>query len=332
MRTFYRKKSNCQNCQYPLLDNYNFCPHCGQDNSDKLVPFSTLVSEFFSNLIGYDSKLARSVKPFLWKPGYLTNEFIAGRRASYIHPLRLYFVISFFYFFALTLAYKQTTDTASANSKEQTSPATDVDVDDLPTGVNITTNPDSLRRDNREEIDIFGKSFSIDFLKDKRTTDAQVVDSLGWKQTAINRYMAHQVIKFARADSQSIGAYFREYLLNKASLLMFFMLPIFALLLKLFYLRRKRYYVEHLTFSLHIHAFAFLVLLLMMVVEKIWSNDWIGTIAFLGIIVYGVVAARNVYRQSWAKTVFKGFLLFIPYTICVSLITTIAIIIAGLIY
>jgi hypothetical protein len=246
--------------------------------------------------------------------------------------LRLYFVISFFYFFALTLAYKQPADAASTSSSKQTADATEVDGEDLPTGVNITINPDSLRRDKEDEITIFDKSFSIDFLKDKRTTNAQVVDSLGWKQTAINQYMAHQIIKFTRADSQSIGAYFRDYLLNKASILMFFMLPIFALLLKLFYIRRKRYYVEHLTFSLHIHAFAFLILLLMMAVEKIWSSDWIVNIAFLSIMVYGVVAAKKVYKQSWLKTAFKGFILFIPYTICFSLLTTIAVIIAGLIY
>jgi RNA polymerase subunit RPABC4/transcription elongation factor Spt4 len=332
MRTLYRKKAYCQNCQYPLLDTYNFCPHCGQDNSDKLVPFSTLVTEFFGNLIGYDSKFSRTIKPFLFKPGELTNEFIQGRRASYMHPLRLYFIISFFYFFALTLAYKQDTNLVSFGAGKPAAGASEQEINNTIDGLNVTLDPDSLNRQNGGEATIFGKSLSVDFLKDKRTTDAQVVDSLGWKQNAVNRYLVRQGIKFARSDSKSIGTYFSEYMLSKASILMFFMLPIFALLLKLIYLRRKRYYVEHITFSLHIHAFAFLILLLMLIAERLWVNEWIGNLAAVTIIVYGVVAARKVYRQSWIKTIVKGFLLFIPYTLCFSLLAIIGIIIGGLVY
>lgn len=332
MRTFYRKKSSCQNCQYPLLDNYNYCPNCGQENSEKLVSFSTLIIEFFSNIIAYDSKLGRTVKPFLFKPGYLTNEFITGKRAKYMHPLRLYFIISFFHFFAVTLVFQQNLNTVSSATNEQTSSTEKEQNDELPSGTNVTINPDSLARENEGEVAIFNKSFSMKFLKDKRTTETQVIDSLGWKQTIINRYIIKQIIKFARSDSKSIGKYFRDYMLNKGSVLMFFMLPIFALLLKLVYVRRKRYYVEHLIFSLHIHSFAFLALLPIILFKKIWANDWFFRIAIFIILTYGAIAARNVYRQTWIKTLIKGFLLFVSYCLCFALVATIAVIIAGLIY
>jgi hypothetical protein len=333
MRISQRKKSYCQNCHYPLTDNYNFCPHCGQENTEKLAAFSTLVYEFFSNLIAYDSRLTRTIRPFLFKPGFLTNEFIAGKRMMYMHPLRLYFIVSFFYFFAFTLAYRQDNNVDSFGDGENI--AGSATQDRKANGVsapNITTNPDSLVREKPEEVSIFNNTFTIDFLKDKRTTEAQVVDSMGWKQTLINRYIVRQAIKFARSDEKSIGTYFSEYMLDKASLLMFLMLPIFALLLKLIYLRRKRYYVEHLTFSLHIHSFAFLILLLLIVCERLFAADWFAKAAILLIFIYGAVAARNVYKQTWIKTLLKGILLFIPYTICFAIITTVAMVIAGLIY
>jgi hypothetical protein len=332
MRLAQRKKTYCQNCHYPLAETYNFCPHCGQENSDKRVAFNTLVQEFFANYIAYDSRLARTIMPFLFKPGLLTNEFVEGRRTKYMHPLRLYFIVSFFYFFAFTLAYKEDSSLVSAGSTENTSSAADQDDPDEEAGLNVTTNPDSLVRGEKEQVSLFNKSFSMDFLKDKRTTEAQVIDSLEWKQTFINRYIVKQGIKFARLDAKSIGTYFSDYLLNKASLLMFFMLPIFAMLLKLVYVRRKRYYVEHLTFSLHIHSFAFFMLLLMLLLERMFVSEWIANTAAIIILLYGVIAARKVYKQSWIKTLIKGFLLFIPYTICFGIISTIAVIIGGLIY
>jgi hypothetical protein len=62
------------------------------------------------------------------------------------------------------------------------------------------------------------------------------------------------------------------------------------------------------------------------------ASDWLARTAVILILVYGLVAARKVYRQSWIKTILKGFLLFVPYTICFGILTTLAIIIAGLIY
>lgn len=337
MRIARRKKSYCQNCEYPLLENYNFCPNCGQENTEKLVSFGTLVSEFFSNYIAYDSKLARTIRPFLLQPGFLTNAFNSGQRVKYMHPLRLYFIVTFFYFFVLTLVIKQETDTFSGGSNNKsTSSVREENVDNTAPGINITTNPDSLKRkDNLTTI--FDKSFSTDFLSNERTTDAQVVDSLGWKQTVVNRYVAKQVIKFARSDAKSIGTYFSDYMLNKASILMFFMLPLFALLLKLVYICHKRFFVEHLTFSLHIHSFVFFILLVQVLIDTvlidaIFKNEWTGTVAFFTIFIYGVISARQVYRQKWIKTLLKGWMLFAGYTLCFALLAFIGIIIGGLIY
>jgi RNA polymerase subunit RPABC4/transcription elongation factor Spt4 len=73
-----RKVPRCQNCDYPLEPDFNFCPRCSQHNSDKLTSFWRLVVEVVSDFFSYDSRFVKTIFPFLFKPGFLTNEFVAG--------------------------------------------------------------------------------------------------------------------------------------------------------------------------------------------------------------------------------------------------------------
>lgn len=330
MRVFNRKKTYCQNCQYPLQDSYNFCPQCGQENSDKRESFWTLVQEYFGNVFAYDSRIARTVRPFLFKPGYLTNQFNVGRRASFVHPLRLYFFVSFFYFFAFTLSVNQQVKDALTSMEPEKADSTQKDrISIMSGGVNVKINSDSAATDS---VEILGKTFPKVFLEDKRTTPRQVVDSLGRQQTGVNRYVAGQMIKIVRSDSKSIGKYFSEYFVSKASIIVFLLLPVFALLLKLVYWRRHRYYVEHLTFTLHIHAFAFLILLIQLSIDYFTEQDWMKNVSFLLILIYGVIAARRVYKQNWVKTLVKGFMLSVGYVICFGVFAVLAFLVGGLMY
>ena len=93
-----RKANNCLNCGATLDTVYNYCPNCGQENNNNSVSFGTLVFDFFSNYFALDSKFSKSIKPFFIYPGYLTNKFIVGQRASFVNPVRLYLIISLFYF------------------------------------------------------------------------------------------------------------------------------------------------------------------------------------------------------------------------------------------
>jgi hypothetical protein len=334
--TSRRKKSYCQNCHYPLAENYNFCPHCGQDNSDKLVSFWTLVYELFSNLIAYDSRMLRTVRPFLFKPGFLTQEFIAGRRVKYMHPLRLYFIISFFYFLALSITISRETEdlVRPAENRTELSPADagQPDADSINLTIRSNSPPQTGTKDIEYDgkITIFGdQKLSLALLKNQQTTPAMVLDSLGWQHNRLTQHVAGQLLKFARSEGTSIGRYFRDYMLSKASIVMFFLVPVFALLLKLVYIRRKRYYVEHLTFSLHLHAFVFFILLLMFLISDI---DWLSNLLSLALLVYVVLGFRRYYQQGWFKTFGKITLLSFCYLICFSTAIAIMIIIGGLLY
>jgi hypothetical protein len=98
---------------------------------------------------------------------------------------------------------------------------------------------------------------------------------------------------------------------------LFVLIPIFALLLKIFYVFKRRLYVEHLIVALHSHAFLFLNLLLGALVTMLatWVKpyaewlalplDWIGAVLWLWIPVYLLIMQKRVYRQGWPMTVLK---------------------------
>ncbi|HET6654932.1 MAG TPA: DUF4286 family protein [Gammaproteobacteria bacterium] len=92
----------CGNCETPLRGRY--CPVCGQDSYSRVTSLRELMHDFFGDYLNFDSRLTRSLGPLLVRPGFLTREYLAGRRARYIPPLRLYLFISVAFFFLLSLA------------------------------------------------------------------------------------------------------------------------------------------------------------------------------------------------------------------------------------
>ncbi|MGN2244067.1 DUF3667 domain-containing protein [Frateuria sp. GZRR33] len=95
------------------------------------------------------------------------------------------------------------------------------------------------------------------------------------------------------------------------------MIPLFALLLKLFYFFKRRLYMEHLIVALHSHAFLFLALLLAILLGMLsgwlrphvaWASggvNYLQTAVFLWMPAYLLVMQKRVYRQGWAMTLLK---------------------------
>lgn len=93
-----RKAGLCYNCQLPLTNGENYCPNCGQENHNRQASTRHLLLDFFNDYLSFDSKLFRSVVPLILKPGFMTNEFLDGKRMKYVPPIRLFIFLSFFYF------------------------------------------------------------------------------------------------------------------------------------------------------------------------------------------------------------------------------------------
>lgn len=86
----------CLNCGR-ILDG-SYCAGCGQKRSPTDLTLRELLRETTHELTNWDGKVPATLKALLFKPGLLTLDFLAGRRARWLPPLRLYLICSIAFF------------------------------------------------------------------------------------------------------------------------------------------------------------------------------------------------------------------------------------------
>jgi hypothetical protein len=121
-------------------------------------------------------------------------------------------------------------------------------------------------------------------------------------------------IRLVRSDRQVIVG----QILKNLPIMMLFTLPVFALFLKLFYVRKQQYYITHLIHALHLHSLAYLIYGLAFIMAHYWVPEGIGFYvlftSFLVVSTHSYISFLNVYNQGWFKTFVKfsalGFIYF----------------------
>jgi len=99
-----RKETDCLNCGTTVQG--RFCHVCGQENVVPKETFWHMVTHFFYDITHFDSNFFTTVKDLIIRPGFLSKEYMIGKRASYLHPVRMYvftsamFFLIFFSFFS----------------------------------------------------------------------------------------------------------------------------------------------------------------------------------------------------------------------------------------
>lgn len=308
-----RKFTQCPNCGYTFEEANNYCPNCGQENHDLNVPVKHLIAEFFEGTLHFDTKAWRTLKCLILRPGLLTEKFNIGQRASYVPPFRLYVFISLIFFFVLALS-------KSTVTKQQEGATT---LTPFP-GVNIgSTAPDSLR--NIDVAAVIKDSVAARLLEDSAT--AKLVNKAAALNTARKENLKWaeletQVEKFAEGGEAS-----KQKLLKNTSFMMFLLMPFFAYLLYLFYYKKRRNYVEHLMFSIHLHTFYFLLIIAAVVIAFIFPDlDLTGVVIFI-MLLYLYFALKQVYKTSYVGTFLKLIPISFTYvlTLTIFLLGTLAI-------
>ncbi|MBT4162799.1 MAG: DUF3667 domain-containing protein [Gammaproteobacteria bacterium] len=277
------KVALCPNCDTEITG--PFCATCGQEQKELKKFFWTLLADAFDNVFRLDSRAARSIFAAIFLPGYLTTEYFAGRRARYVPPIRLYLVISFLFFFILPLV-------------------TEVVVDGRNTV--IVTEGES-ESDWREELNT--ESFEID---------------LPWMTAEENQALAQKLKKRIGESIQKLdenpGELYSEFM-DLISVTMFFLLPVFAVLLKIFYLGHRIYYAEHLLLAVHNHCFLYLALLFLSLLEHAVSTSMtavaapVFTAINIWIPIYIYLSMLRVYQQGYFVTLLKFSFLALSYWI-----------------
>ncbi len=292
-----RESGPCLNCSTYLDSQDLFCSHCGQKRLEREdMSFRHLIGESFLDYFHFDSKFFRTVLPLIFKPGWLTLEFMKGKRKSFVEPFRLFLVISVIYFLLLPFNSDQSSEQASPVKAKST---IDLLKDKNPNEVHLSLYGVPINISDRDSM-----RNEIEAIGVRQYVEKHHPDEPGW---------AKLIMRHAFKIMVSKGQSFSTVLEHTASKLIFLLIPIFALLIKLFYIRRNRLYFEHLVFSLHIHAFFFLFLILSMIAEFfIHVSLFIIIIVFL---VYTWYALRRYYAQSGKKTLAKLFLISLSYLI-----------------
>ena len=104
--------THCENCGTELRGHY--CSNCGQAAVNYHRSFRHVIVDVLDSFLNWDSKFIRSIGLLLWRPGWLTNQFLEGRRVRFLHPLRLYLLVSIVFFLCARLIPVSDTHTTKA--------------------------------------------------------------------------------------------------------------------------------------------------------------------------------------------------------------------------
>jgi len=318
---------DCRNCGARLRGQY--CGTCGQRSRGRLISLWELISDAFGDLLEIDSRLWQTLIPLMVRPGRLTHDYLQGRRARYMPPFRMYLVLSLLFFVVAFFDPRESfsvlfepqpeliDEEAATDAKEKTQEILDelteegiIDEDELP-----------------DEFKNGGNGFNIQFDDDGTMVDSDcnVDDSdleelPDWLARRLTVERLQRVCERTHLDN---GRAFLDNLLDNVPAALIILLPLMAFVLKALYPLSKRYYVEHLLFFVHFHAFFFLILSLQILFMRLFALLRIPeAIAILTIVivsfyvpVYLFVAMRRVYGQGRIITFIKYVGLVIAYVL-----------------
>lgn len=311
-----RKEKGCLNCNAVI--NGKYCSICGQENLEPQESLWHLIVHFFNDITHFDGKFFSSVKYVVTKPGFLTSEYARGRRMSYLNPVRFY-VFTSFLFFLILFTFLKKNDLIKFDDKDQIA-NNKLDSTKINNVLTIA-GADSLEKAAVYKKQPASKSSIFRVVDYKNRTEYDSLKKLGkttnkwYKKMLINKQFQLQE-KYGE-DKEKISEALKHELVALIPQMLFLSLPFFALLLKLLYIRRNKfYYVAHLIFTIHFYIFVYITFLLDSFSQTVGSFKYFGWVKIAGLIIsispvyYLYRAMRNFYEQSRWKTVLKLIILF----------------------
>ena len=329
----------CKNCDKQFDTSFDFCPYCGQEKADKLT-FGVLFSNTISNYFSIDARFFKSFLPLMIKPGVLARKFVDGRRLTYLHPAQFYLFISVVFFFLFSFSVRKTDSQFNRLLKEGFQKDAVLDSLEIakdsiqPSLEGVITNFDSLPGVSGEELEEINQAIDsvqkgpnvgfdfnrelLDSLITNNATHEEKLSAMGLEDDAgfITKRFYEQMLKFYEQQGGGIIQAFYSTI----PVAMFFMLPLFAFLLKIFYWKRG-IFAHHMVFSFYYFTFLFSAFSLILILSN-WINIpwWIHILLVVSYVVYLALALRNFYKSTWPGAVIKSgavsfvyILLIVPF-------------------
>ena len=361
----------CRNCGAPLHGPH--CYACGQPVKGLVRPLGNLFGDLLDSVFNVDTRILRTIPPLFAKPGFLTNEYFAGRQVRYVTPVRLFFFLAIITFFFAQL----TTDVGSDIVQVNVEDSNDNDNDDIgsastvaevekardarlanlaaakarmantpaKTGIGgIEAGEAQVRATATERIRQLREAQakgeappppmqdSFNFKVNGERWDRQKNPLDTWGPGFVDGWVNDQIAR-ANGNIQRLKkdrTAFKDAVLSAVPTTLFVLVPVFALMLKLAFVFKRRLYMEHIVVALHSHAFLCLDLLLVLLVRALESwvaqnpgalasgFGWIEGLLILWMPIYLLIMQKRVYAQGWPMTLLKYFLLGTCYTILLS--------------
>ncbi len=329
----------CQNCGKPLLGNH--CYACGQPVKGLVRHFSSIAGDFLDSVFDFDSRVLRTLGPLLTRPGYLSNEYFAGRRVRYVSPVRLFVFLCVISFFVVQLAIDDEMISGDGNGIQNAENVAEVermranatealrrahdDVQDGAARQRLERQIAQVDADAERRIDwlaqrdaALARGEKAPVMRVQRGASLQF-DSEPWHPVdnplhfdalpdAANDWLNVQI---GRADEnlqrvQNEPRLLVETFLQTLPQTFFVLLPLFALLLKFAYLFKRRLYMEHLIVALHSHAFLCLAVLLLVGADAARDQFDGGVVhAALGWFERGLALWMPLYLLLMQKRVYR---------------------------
>jgi hypothetical protein len=346
---------NCLNCGEVLTGQH--CSHCGQHSKVRVLSLWSLIKDVIGDLLDADSRVWRTLWPLAFRPGLLTQEFLRGRRARYTPPFRMYLVLSLAFFIVASIS-----DPGSEVALQIDEGGTNIQIRDgqeavrgkeaepaepaPPTAPAAPGAQPTLDVETRRLVDaVIERMPESERANARRELEAKLAQASPAEIEAASRFLAdpcseenlrldagplleqyeprlREACRKIMADQQSFG----RALFENIPKMMFIFLPLIAAVMSVLYVRSGRYYVEHLLFVVHFHAFFFLAGIVVLLLERLAESVTgplmsginavqaaLGTALVFYVPWYLLRAMRRVYAQNWWKTVPKFALLGLAY-------------------
>jgi hypothetical protein len=346
-RFFGRRKkqrpplTHCENCGAPLSGPY--CGQCGQPAIDYRRSFGHVLVDVLNEFLNWDSKFFATIALLIAKPWHLTNEFVAGRRVRYVHPLRLYLLASILFFFAVNYGAKglkfepgklgpkdraeleadfkrenlppearEKLETLFRDSSPLPSPSTTAPSPSTTAPAPSTTAPSASTTapsptpapgtdKQRREYGKIGERPFVVFDSDKKSS----TPFESWIEARAKEKMGEHGTKMGL---------FISTLFSNLPYMMLCCIPLFAFVLKVLYIRRRLFYIDHLIYALHIHTFFYAGIMLIVLVTIGLNRfapgaiaGWLIALLWIAFVTQIFLSIRYVYRQGWFISIFKFF-------------------------
>jgi hypothetical protein len=330
--------THCENCGAELQGQW--CAKCGQPAIEYRRSFRYVVSDLLNEFLNWDSKFFTTIALLILKPWRLTNEFLAGRRVRYVNPLRLYLLASILFFFAVNYGAKgiridptkfpeeKRAEVAAAIADKRGEIEAELKNDNLtpeqrqkvrkaldyltkPTS-SATTTPTSEETPSATAAPSASPTAESGQRKYGPVGDRPfVVFDDAKSTTPFERWIEARAKEKMGEQGTKMGL-FISTLFSNLPYMMLCCIPLFALVLKLLYIRRRRFYIDHLIYALHIHSF-FYAAVMLIVLLTIGLNrfapgaiaGWLIVLLWIAFVTQIFLSIRYVYRQGWLLSIFK---------------------------